>query len=292
MSDKALTIKAPFPAPDSIKEYLREVKRHPILSESQETELARRFRNNGDLEAAKVLVLSHLRLVISLAKGQLGYGLPLPDLIQEGNVGLMKAVRRFDPEKGVRLVSFAVHWIKAEINEYIVRNWRIVKIATTKAHRKLFFNLRRLKKDHRVLNTKEVKNIASNLGVKEEDVRIMEKRFSDNELSFDPSNEDESNINNSPQIMASKTEEPQSALETKQIQQARSILIKTALATLPLRTQKILKSRWLSEDKPRTLAELAQDFQISPERVRQIEASALKKLKNHLSNREFFEDYL
>ena len=121
----------------------------------------------------------------------------------------MKAVRRFDPEKGVRLVSFAVHWIKAEINEYIVRNWRIVKIATTKAHRKLFFNLRRLKKDHRVLNTKEVKNIASNLGVKEEDVRIMEKRFSDNELSFDPSNEDESNINNSPQIMASKTEEPQ-----------------------------------------------------------------------------------
>jgi len=292
MSDKALTIKAPFPAPDSIKEYLREVKRHPILSESQETELARRFRNNGDLEAAKVLVLSHLRLVISLAKGQLGYGLPLPDLIQEGNVGLMKAVRRFDPEKGVRLVSFAVHWIKAEINEYIVRNWRIVKIATTKAHRKLFFNLRRLKKDHRVLNTKEVKNIASNLGVKEEDVRIMEKRFSDNELSFDPSNEEESNTNNSPQIMASKTEEPQSALETKQIQQARSILIKTALATLPSRTQKILKSRWLSEDKPRTLAELAQDFQISPERVRQIEASALKKLKNHLSNGEFFEDYL
>jgi RNA polymerase sigma-32 factor len=264
----------------SVDAYIERVSHIPVLSREAEFELATRLKSEGNLEAARQLVLSHLRFVVHIARGYTGYGLPVGDLIQEGNVGLMKAVKRFDPAVGVRLVSFAVHWIRAEIHEYVLRNWRLVKVATTKAQRKLFFNLRRYKKSLGWLTESEKEAVARDLGVETREVTEMERRLSSRDLSFDPApDSDEEEDSYSPSSYLSSPEsDPSIAIERDQWDLDASERVSTALATLDERSRQILQRRWMTDDKA-TLHELADEYGVSAERVRQIEANAIKKLR-------------
>jgi RNA polymerase sigma-32 factor len=271
---------APVPMPTgSLEAYIQTVNRFPILSAEVEQGLARRWRQQDDVEAARQLVLSHLRLVVAVARGYLGYGLPHADLIQEGNIGLMKAVKRFDPERGVRLVSFAIHWIKAEIHEYILRNWRLVKVATTKAQRKLFFNLRSMKKGLAPLTSDEVERVAAELRVKPEDVREMEMRLAGQEMAFDADESEEEAYAPVHYLAADNDAEPYHVLEAKESGEVASAGLARALSSLDARSRRIVEARWLREKDAATLHELAAEFKVSAERIRQIEAKALEKMR-------------
>jgi RNA polymerase sigma-32 factor len=263
----------------SLDSYIQAVNRFPLLSPEEELRFARKFRSDGDVEAARHLVLSHLRLVVAIARGYVGYGLPQGDLIQEGNVGLMKAVKRFDPERGVRLVSFAIHWIRAEMHEFILRNWRLVKIATTKAQRKLFFNLRSMKPSLGPLTRAEVRSIAKRLGVKPEEVSEMETRLAGREIALEPASEDEEGSYAPIAYLVDSSPEPKEIIEAKQEENLRARGLESALASLDSRSRRIIEARWLRETNSATLHELATEFKISAERVRQIEAKALGKMK-------------
>ncbi len=267
----------------NIESYIQSVNRFPILTEEREVELARRLHRDNDLEAARELVLSHLRLVVSVARGYLGYGLPHADLIQEGNVGLMKAVKRFDPDRGVRLVSFAIHWIRAEIHEFILRNWRLVKVATTKAQRKLFFNLRSLKSGLNTLSPEEVKNVAAQLRVKPEEVVEMETRLSGQDVALEPSNDDEDERVAPIAYLADPAAEPSEALAERQIRELHESGLKRALSSLDARSRRIIERRWLAEGDTATLHELATEYGVSAERIRQIEAKAMQKMRGELA---------
>jgi RNA polymerase sigma-32 factor len=263
----------------SLDGYIDRVSQIPVLSKEEEMALATRFRSEGDLEAARQLVLSHLRFVVHIARGYLGYGLPMGDLVQEGNVGLMKAVKRFDPGVGVRLVSFAVHWIRAEIHEYVLRNWRLVKIATTKSQRKLFFNLRRMKKNLTWLSEEETKAVARDLGVDVSDVREMEQRLSARDMSFDPTPESDEEETYSPAMyLPASNADPAIEVEREEWEEDSSERLSIALEKLDERSRSILKRRWMTDDKA-TLHELADEYGISAERVRQVESNAINKLK-------------
>ena len=264
----------------SFDAYVEAVSRIPILSREDETELATRFRRDNDLDAARQLVLSHLRFVVHIARGYNGYGLPLGDLVQEGNVGLMKAVKRFDPAVGVRLVSFAVHWIRAEIHEYVLRNWRLVKIATTKAQRKLFFNLRKYKRSLGWLSTEETEAVARDLGVSTDEVTEMERRLASRDLSYDPAPDaadDEETYSPSAYLPAPDAD-PAVAVERAEWDDDVTDKVAHAMAQLDARSQAVLRARWMGEDKA-TLHELAEEYGVSAERIRQIEANAIKKLR-------------
>ncbi len=260
---------------------MRAVKAFPLLSAEEEYDLATKLKNNNDLEAAQTLIVSHLRLVVSIARGYLGYGLPQSDLIQEGNIGLMKAVKRFDPDRGVRLVSFAMHWIKAEMNEYIVRNWRLVKTATTKAQRKLFFNLRSMKKGFGALNPDEVGHIARTLNVKPEEVMEMEYRLNGQEISLDAQIDDDGDESFSPiAYLEDESPEPSEFLANQQTEQLQSVSLNKALMSLDERSRRVLEARWLTESAATlTLHDLAAEFGVSAERIRQIEQKAMQKIK-------------
>jgi RNA polymerase sigma-32 factor len=276
MSSLALPVPS---AVGSLDTYIQTVNRLPLLTLEQEVEFARRFRREGDLEAARELVLSHLRVVVAISRGYLGYGLPQADLIQEGNIGLMKAVKRFDPERGVRLVSFAIHWIRAEIHEHILRNWRIVKVATTKAQRKLFFNLRSLKQSFNGLGQDEVRSIAKQLGVKPDEVTEMEMRLSGQDVSLEPATDDEEDSYSPIAYLAADDAEPAQLLEREESARLRSSGLAKALADLDPRSRRIVEARWLAEKDGATLHDLAAEFGVSAERIRQIEAKALVRMK-------------
>jgi RNA polymerase sigma-32 factor len=263
----------------SLDSYVQTVNAFPILTQQQETDLGRRLRQTGDVEAARQLVLSHLRVVVAIARGYLGYGLPQADLIQEGNIGLMKAVKRFDPERGVRLVSFAVHWIRAEMHEFILRNWRIVKVATTKAQRKLFFNLRSLKRGVGGLGVEEVKAIAKQLNVKPEEVVEMETRLGGQDVALEPSAADDEEAYAPIAYLAAEDAEPAQVLEEEETSQLRSAGLARALESLDPRSRRIIEARWLAEKDAATLHDLAAELGVSAERVRQIEVKALAKMK-------------
>lgn len=266
----------------SIDAYITAAYQIPVLTPEEEKELSLRLRDHGDMDAARRMVLSHLRFVIRIARGYLGYGLPLPDLIQEGTVGLMKAVRRFEPDVGVRLVSFAVHWIRAEIHEYILRNWRIVKVATTKAQRKLFFNLRSAKKRLGWFTYDEVQAVADELGVKPETVLQMESRLANQDMAFDGSDGDEEDGPAAPSsYLPDMRMEPASRLEREDTEKDERERLYAALSGLDERSKTILKARWLSEKK-QTLHELAEQFGVSAERIRQIEKNAMNKMRVQL----------
>ena len=267
----------------SLDAYLERVSRIPVLSREDERELAERFRGQGDLQAARELVLSHLRFVVHIARGYSGYGLPMGDLIQEGNVGLMKAVKRFDPGLNVRLVSFAVHWIRAEIHEYVLRNWRLVKIATTKAQRKLFFNLRRLKKNLSWLSAEETLAVAHDLGVSPGEVTEMEKRLAARDLSFDPAPEaDDEELYSPAAYLPAPDADPAEQVEDAESADDSSERLRGALGRLDSRSRDIVQRRWMSESKA-TLHELADKYGVSAERIRQIESSALGKLRGMMA---------
>ncbi len=264
----------------SLDSYIDRVSQIPVLSKEDEVALAARFRSEGDLDAARQLVLSHLRFVVHIARGYLGYGLPMGDLVQEGNVGLMKAVKRFDPEVGVRLVSFAVHWIRAEIHEYVLRNWRLVKVATTKSQRKLFFNLRKMKKNLTWLSEAETQAVARDLGVEVSDVREMEQRLSARDMSFDPTPDADEEDTYSPAMYLPATNaDPAIEVEREEWEEDSTDRLGAALSKLDERSRNILKRRWMTDDKA-TLHELADEYGISAERVRQVEVNAINKLKN------------
>jgi len=270
----------PIPsAAASLESYVQTVNAFPILTQQQETDLARRLRQTEDVEAARQLVLSHLRVVVAIARGYLGYGLPQADLIQEGNIGLMKAVKRFDPERGVRLVSFAVHWIRAEMHEFILRNWRIVKVATTKAQRKLFFNLRSLKRGIGGLGVDEVKAIAKQLRVKPEEVVEMETRLGGQDVALEPLAADDEEAYAPIAYLAAEDAEPAQVLERAETAQLRSTGLARALQSLDPRSRRIVEARWLADKDPATLHDLAAELGVSAERVRQIEVKALAKMK-------------
>lgn len=258
--------------------YLNLVSRIPQLSAEQEYELAVRYRDDGDLEAARQLVMSNLRFVAHVARGYDGYGLPMEEIVQEGNVGLMKAVKRFDPDKGVRLVSFAVHWIKAEIHEFVIKNWRIVKVATTKAQRKLFFNLRKFKKGLNFLTKDEAEAIAKTLDVDIKSVYEMELRLDGRDIGFEPSDDDSDNSVAPLVYLEQPGADPALMLENSDWQERKEDLMMMAFAELDDRSRDILASRWLSEEKA-TLHDLAERYQVSAERIRQLEQNAMKKLK-------------
>ncbi len=267
----------------SLDAYIDRVSQIPVLSKEDEVALATRFRTEADLDAARQLVLSHLRFVVHIARGYLGYGLPMGDLVQEGNVGLMKAVKRFDPAVGVRLVSFAVHWIRAEIHEYVLRNWRLVKVATTKSQRKLFFNLRRMKKNLTWLSEEETKAVARDLGVDVSDVREMEQRLSARDMSFDPTPESDEEDTYSPAMyLPASHADPAIEVEREEWEEDSSDRLSIALEKLDERSRNILKRRWMTDDKA-TLHELADQYGISAERVRQVETNAISKLKGLMS---------
>jgi RNA polymerase sigma-32 factor len=265
----------------SLDAYIGAVHRIPVLSVEDEQALARRFRDGEDLDAARELVMSHLRFVVHVARGYNGYGLPLGDLIQEGNIGLMKAVKRFDPSVGVRLVSFAVHWIRAEMHEFILKNWRIVKVATTKAQRKLFFNLRKSKKRLGWLNAAEVTAVAKDLNVSEREVLEMESRLSGRDIGFDLSSDDDDD--HAPPAPAAylmaQEEDPSQAYERADSEADQLELLREGLLQLDARSRDIIKRRWLDADNKVTLQELADEYGVSAERIRQVEANALKKMK-------------
>ncbi len=282
-SAQTLPMALPLPmAAGSLEAYIQSVNRFPLLTAEQELDYARRYQRDGDLEAARQLVLSHLRLVVAVARGYLGYGLPHADLIQEGNIGLMKAVKRFDPARGVRLVSFAIHWVKAEIHEYILRNWRLVRVATTKAQRKLFFNLRSMKKGFAPLNPAEVKHIAAELKVKPEEVVEMETRLAGREMAFEAPDDDEE-VYAPAQYLADPDAEPSRLLEAEEEERVQSAGVARALAALDPRSRRIVEARWLKEKDTATLHDLAAEFGVSAERIRQIEAKAMQKMKQVLA---------
>ncbi|AWW33452.1 RNA polymerase sigma factor RpoH [Mannheimia varigena] len=277
-------VSASMPVPQgNLDSYIRMANQYPILTAEQEKELAERYYYDEDVEAAKQLILSHMRFVIHIARGYLGYGLPLADLIQEGNIGLMKAVKRFDPNVGVRLVSFAVHWVKAEIHEYVLKNWRIVKVATTKAQRKLFFNLRKNKNRLAWFNEEEIKKVASDLGVTVEEVREMESRMTGQDLGFDlPVGEDDDEAYVPSMYIEDNSSNFADDLEDEQHNGQATAQLAYALATLDERSQDIIKTRWLDDNKA-TLQDLADKYNISAERVRQLENAALKKIKEAIT---------
>jgi RNA polymerase sigma-32 factor len=263
----------------SLDSYIDRVSQIPVLSKEDEVALATRFRSEADLDAARQLVLSHLRFVVHIARGYLGYGLPMGDLVQEGNVGLMKAVKRFDPTVGVRLVSFAVHWIRAEIHEYVLRNWRLVKVATTKSQRKLFFNLRKMKKNLTWLSEAETQAVAKDLGVEVGDVREMEQRLSARDMSFDPAPDADEEESYSPATyLPAADADPAIQVEREEWEEDSTDRLGAALSKLDDRSRNILKRRWMTDDKA-TLHELADEYGISAERVRQVETNAITKLK-------------
>jgi RNA polymerase sigma-32 factor len=278
-----------LPIPSSvgnIDAYIQAANRYPMLTEAEETRLAERFHSEGDVEAARQLVLSHLRLVISIARGYLGYGLPHADLIQEGNIGLMKAVKRFDPARGVRLVSFAMHWIKAEIHEYILKNWRLVKVATTKAQRKLFFNLRSLKNDYEGVDTlsgTQAAEVAARLGVKPEEVVEMETRLSGRDLALEGNPDDGEEAFAPIDYLADSRYEPTRMLENKALARLQNEGLHEALDSLDPRSRRIVEARWLHDGEAATLHELAAEFDVSAERIRQIEVKALQKMRGVLA---------
>jgi RNA polymerase sigma-32 factor len=276
-----------FPVPSaagSLDQYIQAVNRMPMLSEQEEVQLATRLQENGDLDAARQLVMSHLRVVVAIARGYLGYGLPHADLIQEGNIGLMKAVKRFDPRRGVRLVSFAMHWIKAEIHEYVLKNWRLVKIATTKAQRKLFFNLRSMKRDDGTLNPAEVEAVAAQLGVKPEEVVEMETRLGGRDIPLDAGSDDEDDRFAPISWLPDPQAEPAEALERAQLARLQDSGLRNALASLDERSRAIVTRRWLTEGDSATLHELAAEYGVSAERIRQIEAKAMQKMRGMLAD--------
>lgn len=271
---------------ESIDRYTQTVRAISTLSEGEERELAERFFNENDLEAARKLVVSHLRFVLYIAQGYRGYGLPLADLVQEGNIGLMKAVKRFNPNVGVRLVSFAVHWIRAEIHEFILKNWRIVKVATTKAQRKLFFNLRSAKKRLGWLSHKEVETVANDLGVLPKEVLEMEKRLSSYDTSFDmpvdADDEDDQNFSPSAYLEDNRYD-PAILIEQVEWETQRDLQLQQSVEKLDDRSKNILEKRWLNDDEKTTLQELADHYKVSAERIRQIENSAMKKIRKQMT---------
>jgi RNA polymerase sigma-32 factor len=274
------------PAIGNLDAYISAVNRLPLLSADEESAFARRLRDDGDVEAARMLVMSHLRLVVSIARQYLGYGLPHADLIQEGNVGLMKAVKRFDPERGVRLVSFAIHWIKAEIHEFILRNWRLVKVATTKAQRKLFFNLRSHKPDAHTLSPEAVDAIARELNVRSQDVIEMETRMGGHDVTLEPAADDGEEGYGPISYLAAPHSEPTQLLEARQFDRLQGEGIQDALEQLDPRSRRIIEARWLRDDSEggtKTLHELAAEFGVSAERIRQVEAKALKTMREALA---------
>ncbi|NLC60930.1 MAG: RNA polymerase sigma factor RpoH [Gammaproteobacteria bacterium] len=283
MTSQALvTNSLPVPSPiGSLDAYIGAVYQIPVLSAEDEQALARRYRDEEDLDAAQELVHSHLRFVVHVARGYMGYGLPLGDLIQEGNIGLMKAVKRFDPSVGVRLVSFAVHWIRAEMHEYILKNWRIVKVATTKAQRKLFFNLRSSKKRLGWMNAEEVSTIAQELNVPEREVLEMESRLSGRDIGFDaPVDDDDERVPPAPSaFLVSDEGDPAIAYEREDRQDHRLELLREGLSELDERSRDIIQRRWLNPDNKETLQVLADEYGVSAERIRQVEANALKKMR-------------
>jgi len=264
----------------SLDAYFERVSLIPVLSREEEVALAQKYRSSEDLVAARQLVMSHLRFVVHIARSYSGYGLPLGDLVQEGNVGLMKAVKRFDPNLGVRLVSFAVHWIRAEIHEYVLRNWRLVKVATTKTQRKLFFNLRRYKKNIGWLSSSETQAVAEDLGVSVQDVTEMEKRLSSRDMSFDPAPDvdDEEGVYSPAAYLPHPDADPAVQFEREQFDDDSTERLTKALAQLDERSQRILRTRWMTDAKI-TLHDLAEEYGVSTERIRQIEANAIKKLR-------------
>jgi len=267
----------------SLESYFQSVNKIPMLSAEEEHSLAERYREQGDLEAARQLVMSHLRFVVKVARGYSGYGLPQADLIQEGSIGLMKAVKRFDPTVGVRLVSFAVHWIRAEMHEYILRNWKIVKIATTKAQRKLFFNLRSSKKRLAWLNKDEIDSVAKDLGVKPHEVIEMEKRLSSHDMSFDNSETDDDAPSFSPEVyLEDKRQGPEEELESAQLEDIKLKALSQAMDKLDKRSKDIVNKRWLS-NKKQTLHQLADEYGVSAERIRQLEKSAFSKIAEFIT---------
>jgi RNA polymerase sigma-32 factor len=269
----------PIPAAYSLESYIQTVNRYPMLSLEDEQRLAREWHDKQDVEAARQLVVSHLRVVVSVARHYVGYGLPQADLIQEGNVGLMKAVKRFDPDRGVRLVSFALHWIRAEIHEYVLKNWRLVKVATTKAQRKLFFNLRSLKQSLNTMSISEADAMARELNVSRKDVLEMETRMSGHDVSIDPTVDDGEESFSPLAYLASPDENPAQLLEREQTEQLRHTGLVAALENLDERSRHIIKARWLTEGEAATLHELAAEYGVSAERIRQIEARALQKMR-------------
>ncbi|MCP5239639.1 MAG: RNA polymerase sigma factor RpoH [Zoogloeaceae bacterium] len=278
------TLSFPTPATvGSIDQYIQSVNRLPMLTEQEEGDLARRLRQDEDLDAARKLVMSHLRLVVAIARGYLGYGLPHADLIQEGNIGLMKAVKRFDPERGVRLVSFAIHWIKAEIHEYILKNWRLVKVATTKAQRKLFFNLRGMKKNSNALRPDEVDSVAAQLGVKAHEVVEMETRLTGQDVPMETSSSDDEDRFAPIAYLRDPHAEPSEVLEQTEMAHLQEDGLRNALVSLDDRSRTIIQRRWLNEGEAATLHELAAEYGVSAERIRQIEAKAMQKMRGALA---------
>lgn len=268
----------------SLEAYISYVNKVPLLSQAEELDLATRLHKHNELDAAKSLVMAHARYVVRIAKGYMGYGLPLADLIQEGNIGLMKAVKRFNPDVGVRLVTFAVHWIKAEMHEYILRNWRIVKVATTKAQRKLFFNLRTMKKRLGWLTNEEINDVANDLGVKPETVREMEMRLNNSDTPFDADDDDDEEAYHAAPAgyLEDHRYNPASQLEAGNWAEQSSSALHQALSQLDERSQEILAARWLNDEKA-TLQNLADKYQVSAERIRQLEKNAMQKLKSAMS---------
>jgi RNA polymerase sigma-32 factor len=277
-----LTLPA-LPPVSSLESYVQAVNAIPMLTPEREIELGRRLRDHGDLAAASSLVMSHLRLVVAVARNYLGYGLPQADLVQEGNIGLMKAVKRFDPERGVRLASFAIHWIKAEMHEYILRNWRMVKIATTKAQRKLFFNLRSMKTSTAALTPKEIRQVAETLNVKESDVIEMEQRLGGGDVALEPSPDAGEDMVTPIAYLTDASEGPAETFEREQVESLKSEGLARALAKLDPRSRRIIEARWLAEKDALTLHQLADEFGVSAERIRQIESKALQKMKKQLA---------
>ena len=278
--NNALTIPL-SPSLDSFDLYQQQVQAIPLLTEEEEIGLAKKLHEENDLTAARQLIMSHLRLVIKIARSYSGYGLNQADLVQEGNIGLMKAVKRFDPSRGVRLVSFAIYWIKAEIQEFVVRNWRLVKTATTKAQRKLFFNLRSMKKTLQPLKQDEIKEIAKELNVKEADVKEMEYRFNGNEIALDYQDDDnEDEIFRPISYLKDENADPLKQLISKESQSNSISALTNAIKSIDERSRYVLESRWLNKEKSKTLHELADELGVSAERIRQIEQNALKKLKS------------
>ncbi len=272
-------VSVPVPlATGSLDSYIQTVNRFPILSAEEEQSLARRYRESDDLEAARGLVLSHLRLVVAIARGYLGYGLPHADLIQEGNIGLMKAVKRFDPSRGVRLVSFAIHWIRAEIHEYVLRNWRLVKVATTKAQRKLFFNLRSMKRGLAPMSSDDIKRVATELRVKPEEVTEMESRLAGQDIAFEADDDDDS-FAPAQYLASDASREPSQLLEAEENARTSAAGLAKALGALDARSRRIIETRWLREKDSATLHDLADEFHVSAERIRQIEAKALERMR-------------
>ena len=276
-------ISTTLPPIASLDLYIQAVNRIPLLTAEEESSLAKRLKEENDLDAARILVMSHLRLVVSIARRFNGYGLPFADLIQEGNIGLMKAVKRYDYENGARLVSFAMHWIKAEIHEFVLKNWRIVKIATTKAQRKLFFNLRSMRSNLDTLDSNEIDRISRELNVRTSDVSEMEARMSGHDLALDPLSMDEDNEYSPISYLPTPDLDPSQTLEEKQLEKKQSEGLTAALLILDERSRAIIQARWLKEKDQSTLHELADQYGISAERIRQIEAQAMKKMRAAMS---------